>query len=143
MSEGSQTQRRCFDTRAVAICADLDRVEVRDDEQRRIAQRLAVFEELDVCGFQILALALVLPAEEVPLPDVGEAAAADGLLEGLLEGIRGTGRVCLGRSRLAEHRAQVEEVGLGGRTFGRLDAAPPGGELAGCHANDRSASLMV
>jgi hypothetical protein len=70
----------------------------------------------------------------IALPNVGEPATADRLLEGLLERIRGSRWVGLSGSRLAEHRAQVEKVGLGRRTFGCLDAAPFGGKLAGCHA---------
>ena len=111
---------------------DLDRVEVGDDEERRVAQVLAVAEQLDVGGLQVLALALVLPAEEVLLPDVGEAVSPTRLGDGLLEGVVVAGRVGLVGRRLAEHPAQVDEVFLGGGLLLRLVVAPLLGELARC-----------
>ena len=63
------------------------RVEVADDEERRVARGRPVAQELDVGGLQVLALALVLPGEEVALPDVGEAVPPAGLGDALLEGV--------------------------------------------------------
>jgi len=109
---------------------DLDRVEVGDDEERRVAQVLAVAEQLEVGGLEVLALALVLPAEEVLLPDVREPVAAGGLGDGLLEGVGLAGRIRLVGRRLAEHPAQVDEVFLGGGLLLRRVVAPLLGELA-------------
>jgi hypothetical protein len=114
---------------------DLDRVEVGDDEERRVAEVLAVAEQLEVGGLEVLALAFVLPAEEVLLPDVREPVAAGGLGDGLLKSVRRAGWIRLVGRRLAEHLAEIDEVGLGGRALGRHDAAPFGGELARRHAS--------
>src|SRR5207237_953388 len=58
---------------------DLDTLGVADDQQRRIAEVVLVAEQLDVRRLQVLVVALVLPGEEVTLPDVGEALPSPGL----------------------------------------------------------------
>jgi len=87
-----------------------------------------VAEQLDVGRLQILVLALVLPGEEVALPDVGEADSPVRLDDPLLERVLGADRVGFVRRRLAEHPAEVDEVGLGGGLLGGLDTPPLGGE---------------
>ena len=59
---------------AVEVGADDVAVEVADDQQGRVEQGLAVAEELFIGVVEALFLALVFPAEEVLLPDIGEAA---------------------------------------------------------------------
>jgi hypothetical protein len=115
---------------------DLDRLEVGDDEEGRVLQRVAVALELEVGGLEVLPLALVLPGEEAALPDVGEAVAALQLLGPLLEGVPGALGVGVGGSGLTQDAAQVDEVGLRGRALGGRDAAPLGGELAGRQGAD-------
>ena len=63
-----------FLDRAVEVGADDVAVEIADDEQGRIEQRLAVAEQLLVGFVEALFLALVFPAEAALFPDVGEAA---------------------------------------------------------------------
>ena len=58
-------------------------------------------------------LALVLPGEEALLPDVGPALAAGRLLGARLEGEPVARGVGLGRRRVAEQAAEVDEVLLG------------------------------
>ena len=55
---------------------DHEAVEVADDQQRRVLQRLAAIAGAAECGVEVLVLALVLPAEVAALPDVGPAFAA-------------------------------------------------------------------
>ncbi len=104
------------------------RVDVAHDEQRRVAEVVLVGEQLDVGGLEVLVLALVLPGEEVALPDVGEAVPSPGLGDPLLEGVLGADRVGLVRRRLAEHPAEVDEVLLGAGLLRGRHAAPLLGE---------------
>ena len=115
---------------------DFDCLEVGDDEEGRVLQRVAVTLELEVGGLEVLALALVLPGEEAALPDVGEAVAAAQLLRALLERVPGAVGVGVGGGGLAQDAAQVDEVGLRRRALGGGDAAPLRGELAGRHGAD-------
>ncbi len=55
------------------VGVDLDRLDVGDDEQRRVFQRLAVLEELLVGAVEVGVLALVLPGERAALPHIGPA----------------------------------------------------------------------
>ena len=77
------------------VGVDLEALEVADHEQRRVLQGLAVVLSWRYAALQVLALALVLPGEAAPLPDVGEAVAAADLLGALLEGVPLAGRVGL------------------------------------------------
>ena len=70
------------------VGVDHDAVQVADHQQGRVVQGVAVAQELVVGGVQVLVLALVLPAEEALLPDVGEAVAAAVLGRALLEAER-------------------------------------------------------
>jgi len=103
--------------RLLEICVNDDPVQIANHEQRRVGQGITVEEQLPVGNAQILVLALVLPAEEVLLPNVGETIAAvlpgDAFLkaEGFADGIG------LGRRWVAEQPAQVEEVLLSGGAF--------------------------
>jgi hypothetical protein len=89
----------------------------------------------------VFALAFVFPAEFVAPPDVGEAriaarasgrAASDG--DAFLEGLFRAGGVVLGRSGVAEHADEVEEVFLRRCALGKLDARPFGDELLRAHS---------
>jgi hypothetical protein len=84
---------------------DLEAVQVADDQQRRVLQRLAVLQKLLVGRLQILAFALVLPGKVTALPDIREPAAAANLLDALLEGVVLPGRVGLVGRRNAQHAA--------------------------------------
>ena len=112
---------------------DLDPLEIGHDQERWVLEGVLVVDQLAVGGPQVLALALVLPGEVATHPDIGEAVMAIELLGALLEGVPGAGRVGVGGRRLAEHPAQVAEVGLGRRPLAGRDAAPFGGELGGGH----------
>ena len=54
--DGDERRREAREVRA-----DLDPLDVADDEQGRVAQVVLVGEQLDVGGLQVLVLALVLP----------------------------------------------------------------------------------
>ncbi len=99
------------------IRADDEALHVADDQQRRVFERILVEQELLVSLFQILPLALVLPAEEAPLPHVGPPAPAAVLGRAALESeplARGVG---LRRLRVLEQFAEVEEMLLRSRTL--------------------------
>jgi len=119
--------------RAREIRVDLEVVQVADDQERRVAQVLPVQEELLVGGGQVLAPALVLPAEVVAFPDVGPAVAPLDLLDAALEGVRGPLGIGLGRLGLAQQVADVAEVLLAGAPLGQGGALPLGDELARGH----------
>ena len=102
----------------------LEAFEVAHDEQGRLAQRLVVVEELLVGRPQVLALALVLPAEVVLEPHVGEAVARARALRAFLEGVEVAGGVDLVGGRLVDEAAEVEEVFLGGGALGALRGDP-------------------
>ncbi|MCX6911246.1 MAG: hypothetical protein NTY01_24835 [Verrucomicrobia bacterium] len=118
-----------FLNRAVEVGADDVAVEIADNEQGRIEQRLAVAEQLLVSVVEILFLALVFPPETTFSPYVGKAALAwlagvrcfqveklrvfdDALLEA--EKLR-AGRVGGNGSLDAKQGAKVVEVFLVGR----------------------------
>ena len=112
------------------VGVDLEAGEVAHDQQRRVAQSLAVAVELRVGRGEVLALALVLPGEVVAHPDVGEALATLGLAGSLLEGVPLAGRVGVVGRGLAEHPAQVDEVLLGRGPLGPRAALPLRHELS-------------
>ena len=76
-------------------------VDIADDEQRRVAKRLAVIGDLLVCGMEVAAFALVLPGEVAPEPDVGESFAI-WPASTLFERVEVTGRVGLSWRLLAK-----------------------------------------
>ncbi|CAA9574814.1 MAG: hypothetical protein AVDCRST_MAG19-3203 [uncultured Thermomicrobiales bacterium] len=75
------------------VGADLEAVEVADDQQRRVLEGVAVELELAVGGGEVGVVPLVLPGEGAALPDVGPALAAGRLGGALLEGEALAGRV--------------------------------------------------
>lgn len=99
------------------VGVDFEAVEVADDEERRVAEVLAIVVDLLVGGLEVLVLALVLPGEVVAEPDVGEAFATVDLVQGLVEGVTLTGGVGCSGMRLAEHVAEIDEVGLRAAAF--------------------------
>ena len=74
-----------------------------------------------------------LPSEVVALPDIRPAVPARILASAPLEAVRLAGRVGLGRSRLAEHPAKVDEVLLRCGALLQLGGAPLGDELLRFH----------
>ena len=111
------------------VGVDDDALEIGDDQQRRVQQRLAVLEKLAVRLVQISVLALVLPGEIAHLPDVGPTLPAGDLAGAGLEGIPAARGVGLGRGRLAQQRAQVVEVRLAGRALLQRGVPPFGDEV--------------
>ena len=111
----------------------LEAFEVADDEQGRLAQRLVIVEELLVGRAQVLALALVLPAEVVLEPHVGEAVARARALRAFLEGVEVAGGVGLVGAGLVNKRAEIEEVVLRGSAFAALRGDPLARECGGVH----------
>ena len=66
----------CLLHRTVEVGANDVTIEIADNEQRGIEQRLAIAQELLIRGIEILLFALVFPCKESVLPNVGEAALA-------------------------------------------------------------------
>ena len=73
---------------------------------------------------EVRLLALVLPAEVVPLPDVRPTLAAAGLSSAALEAEELTSWVCRYGILLAEQGAKVDEVSLAGGTLLEFHSAP-------------------
>jgi hypothetical protein len=115
--------------RAGEVGVDLEPFDVADDQQRRVLQRLAVEEELVIGGGEVFVLPFVLPGEVAAHPDIGEAFAAAGFGDPLLEGIPRAGRVGGGGRLLTEEGAEIEEVLLHDGALVLLHAAPFGREL--------------
>ena len=84
---------------------DDDTLDVADDEQRRVFQGWGVDLELLEGDLQVLARALVLPAEAGALPDIRPAVAAAGLGGALLEAVPLAVRVGLRRGGLVQEQA--------------------------------------
>ena len=100
-----------------AAVEDLDALDVRDDQQGRVLEVVAVEQQLPVGVAEVLALALVLPGEVAALPDVGEAIATSHLAGALLEGVCVAGGISFVGGGGAQHAAQVDEVRLGAGAF--------------------------
>lgn len=82
-----------------------------------VFQRSRIQQALAERGVQVGVIALVVPAEAMPLTDIGQAFAVQAGLRGaLLEGVAGAVGIGLGRRALVQQRAELGEVGLRGRT---------------------------
>ena len=111
------------------VRVDDDALEIGDDQQRRVQQRLAVLQELAIGLVQVGVLSLVLPGEVAHLPDVGPPVAAGRLARAGLEGVPAARGIGLGRRRLAQQRAQVVEVRLRSRPLLERGVPPLGDEV--------------
>ena len=121
------------------IGVDDDALQVGDDQQRWVQQRLAVLQKLAIGLVQIGVLSLVFPGEAAHLPDVGETSPhprplsrCGGRGETLgagFEGVPAAGGIGLGRRRLAQQRAQVVEVRLASRALLERGVPPLDDEL--------------
>ena len=99
-------------------------------------------QELLVGGVEVLVLALVLPAEEAALPDVGPAVAAAALRGAPLEGEPLAVGVGLGGLGVAEQFAEVEEVLLGGGAFRQGDTGPLLDEFVNVHGRAEAGASL-
>lgn len=106
-----------------------DAFDIGDDEERRVLQRLAVLEQLLIGAVQVGVLALVLPGEVALLPDVGPALTAALFGGAGFEGEPRAVGVGLGRRRVVEEPADVDEVFLGGGAFFQRGVPPLGDEV--------------
>ena len=118
------------------VGADDNAVHVTDHEQRRVADRVFVEEQLIEGGSQVFVLALVFGFEEALLPDIGEAVAATVLGGAFLETERRAGWIGLGRRGMADEAAQVYEMLLGGGALLEVRLFPLGYELGHIHGGD-------
>lgn len=89
------------------VGVDLDDLHVRDEQQRRVVQRVGVIEQLPVGALQVTVGALVLERKEALLLDVGKAVAAQGLVGARLKGEPLPRGVGLRRRGMPHHTAQV------------------------------------
>ena len=78
-------------------------------------------------------LALVLPREAVPLPDIGPAVAAGVLARTALEAVALASGIGLGRRRLTEQPVEIDEVLLRRRALLQLRRPLLGDEFARGH----------
>ena len=115
---------------------DAEEMGVAGDVQRRVLQRRGVAGELLQRLVEIALLLLVFPGEEALLPHVGEAVAAAGLGDALLEGEMVADRIVLGRGRVLDETAEVEKMLLRGRALGERDRLPFADEVLRGHAAD-------
>jgi len=88
---------------------------------------------LGVGGDEVLAFALVLPAEVAAFPDVGPAVPTVGLADAALKGEGRALWIGLHRLRMVEKVAQVQKMLLAGAPLGEADPLPLGHELLRCH----------
>ncbi len=107
------------------VGADLDRGQVRHDQQRRVLERLAVLEELVVGLAKVRVPALVLPGEGPTLPDVGPALAALLLGGALLEGEPLARGIRVGGRGMADEAAEIDEVLLRGGALLQVGSVAP------------------
>ena len=101
--------------------------------QRRVLECQGVLTELVECSVEVGPLALVFPGEVVALPDVVPPVAAGVPARSSLEAVRVPRWVSLGRRRLAQQAAQVDEVLLGRRALLQLGVPPLCDELVRRH----------
>jgi hypothetical protein len=106
------------------VGVDNDRVDVADDQQRRVVERLAVLEQLLVGLVQVGVLALVLPAEEAALEDIRKTLPAAQLGCTVLEGEGCALGIRVGRRGVIQQPAEVEEMLVGRRALFERGLAP-------------------
>ncbi len=106
------------------VRVDDDLVDIGDDQQGWVEQGLAVLEELLVGSIQVGMLALVLPREVAPLPDVGPAVASALGVRTSLEGKGRAGGISFRWRGVADQVAQVDEMFLGAGAFLERARAP-------------------
>ena len=125
------------------VGVDHEAVHVAYDEQRRVLEGLGVLEELGVGGVEVLVLALVFPAEEALLPDVGPAVGAVGLGGAAFEGEPLALGVGLRRLGMLDQFAQVAEVLLRAGALRELRLPPLAHEFRRVHARPHSPQVHV
>ena len=106
---------------------------VGDDQQGRVFQRQRVLAQLVEGGVQVFVLALVLPGEAVPSPDIGPTAAAGVLAGAALKAVALPARIVLRGRRLAQQPAEVDEMLVRGGTLFQFGRPPFGDKLLGVH----------
>lgn len=111
------------------VGVNAEAIHIAHHQQRRILQRLSVAEELVEGRVKVFALALILPAEEPALPDIRLPAPAATHHGTALEGEPFPGPIHLGRLRVFNHLAEVEEMLLGSGALGQFDRSPLGNEI--------------
>src|ERR1035437_7648577 len=130
--------------RVVEVSVDADDVHVAHDQQRRVVEVGAVFEKLVIGGAEVFVPALVFPAEEVLLPNVGPAVAAALFGGAALEGEPLALRIGVLRLGVADQLAEIEEMRLRGGALREVNLAPLGDKSFGGHARaDGAAGRLV
>ena len=124
------------------VGADPEPHHVGHDQQRRVLQRQRVLPELVERRVEVRALTLVLPGEVVALPDIGPAVAAGVLPRAPLEAVPLARRVRIGRRRLVQQMAQVDEVLLRCRALLQRRGPPLRDEGVGSHGGYASTTSL-
>ena len=115
------------------VGVDAETRHVGDDQQGRVLERQRVLAQLVEGGVEVFVLALVLPGEAVPLPDIGPAAAAGVLAGTAFEAVALPARIVLRRRRLTQQPAQVDEMFLRGRALFQFGRTPLGDKILRVH----------
>ena len=131
-----------FADRVGPVGPDDELIEVADDQQRRVFQCQSILLQLPECRFEILALALVFPAEVTALPHVGPTVAAARLRGAALEAVEITSRIGLCRRRFPEQPAQIEKMLLRSRPLLQLNRAPFSDEVISCETTRQSHTIL-
>ena len=108
---------------------NLEAVLIADHQQGRVLQVFPVIVQLQVGGAEITVFALVLPCEVAALPHVCKALAAAGGGDVLFKGVGVSGGIGGGGVRLAEHIAEVNEMGLRGGALRERAGLPAGRQI--------------
>jgi hypothetical protein len=98
------------------VGAEHDARDVGHHQQRWIAERPGIEQQLAIRRVEVAALLLVLPGEAVAPPDIGPAGLAGKAGGALLERVVLAGGVAV-RRRLVEQTAEVDEMLLARRAF--------------------------
>jgi hypothetical protein len=123
----------CCAIALVKLVVDPDLLHVRDNEQRRVFERVGVLLQLRIGFNQVASLTLVLPGEAVPLPDIGKAGSVADLAGRFLERVFGAMPIHIGRLRYSEKIADIEKMFLSGRPLSTRGPTPLGNKFVGRH----------
>ena len=125
------------------VGVNLERIDIRDDQQGRVFEGFAVLEKLLVSLIQVGVFALVFPGKMPAVPHIGEAVAAGQLPRPGLEGEERALGVKVSRSGVVDESADVEKMLLIGGAFFEFCLPPFGDELMRGESGHDDFSVIV